>query len=339
MHLTATIPSLTCPLCRQAELLAADRTSGRLICRSCQAAYSVVDGIPLMVPDELTGFDRGDLPAREDALFKRLQADFTDRETDPEWEVRRPHDGPKLYRWLLEEKFRRSIASLPLPTEGTTVLTVCGGSGLDADFLSRSGARVVSADISLEAAKRVRERARRFGLNITPLVADAEALPFPDRSFDLVYVHDGLHHLEDPYVGLAEMTRVALYTVSVNEPARAAATAIAVRFGLADEREEAGNRVERLQIDELSAAITRLGFETVEAHRFAMYYKHVPGRVMSVLSRRATFPLAKAGVVLFNRALGRLGNKLTVQAVRSGNGHNERTLAAGAAEAPGTTER
>jgi ubiquinone/menaquinone biosynthesis C-methylase UbiE len=44
-------------------------------------------------------------------------------------------------------------------------------------------------------------------------VADAERLPFPDRSIDVVYVHDGLHHLARPEAGLAEMTRVARLAV------------------------------------------------------------------------------------------------------------------------------
>ncbi|MCA1571279.1 MAG: class I SAM-dependent methyltransferase [Chloroflexi bacterium] len=38
--------------------------------------------------------------------------------------------------------------------------------------------------------------ARRGGA----VVADVEHLPYADRSLDMVYVHDGLHHLSDPMV-------------------------------------------------------------------------------------------------------------------------------------------
>jgi ubiquinone/menaquinone biosynthesis C-methylase UbiE len=250
------------------------------------------------------------------SIHKEAQARFTD-EADEEWEINRPHGGPAFYAWLLEEKFRRSLRGLPRLSPTATVLTVCGGSGLEAEFLARSGLQVVSADISLEAARRVRKRARRFSVEIIPVVADAERLPFPDRSFDVVYVHDGLHHLEDPGAGLVEMARVASRAVSVNEPAQAAVTALAVRFGLALDREEAGNRVARLRIPEVSDVLSQLGFQTVEARRFAMYYKHVPGRVVRALSHKATFPLARAAVMAFNRVLGRVGNKLTVQAIRT----------------------
>ena len=93
--------------------------------------------------------------------------------------------------------------------KGETVLTVCAGSGMDAEFLARSGYRVIAADLSLGAALRCLDRARRYNLDIAPIVADAEHLPFPDQSIGLVYVHDGLHHLQDPMAGLIEMARVA----------------------------------------------------------------------------------------------------------------------------------
>ena len=311
---------LTCPRCRDHDLLVPEPGAEALRCGRCANAYPIADGIAIMVAPELAGQSSAPGGDRDDLAFKRLQAHFTDHEVDPGWEIRRPHGAPRLYGWLLEEKFRRSVAALPPLSPVPTVLTVCGGSGLDAEFLARRGAHVVSADISLEAAKRARERARRFGLDITPIVADAEALPFPDRSFDLAYVHDGLHHLEDPYLGLAELARVAAHAVSVNEPARASVTAIAVRVGLAAEQEEAGNRVARLELDEVAAALERLGFRTVQAERFAMYYKHDPGRVAALLSHRGTFPVAKAAVQFLNRLLGGLGNKLTVQAVRRGDG-------------------
>ena len=122
---------------------------------------------------------------------------------------------------------------------------------------TRGSLAVVSADISLGASRRARERARRHGLDLTPVVADAENLPFADRSFDLVYVHDGLHHLEHPEAGVAEMARVARHAVSITEPARAARHhGPPFAAGLALEREEAGNRVARLDPDELAAALT-----------------------------------------------------------------------------------
>jgi hypothetical protein len=153
-------------------------------------------------------------------------------------------------------------------------------------------------------------------LAVTPIVADVERLPFADRAVDLVYVHDGLHHLERPATGLAEMARVAARAVSVTEPAQAAATALAVRFGLALEREEAGNRVARLTPRQVAAFLHKSGFRPVRAERYAMYYRHEPGALFAALSRPALSPLTRRGWRAANVLAGRWGNKLTVQAVR-----------------------
>jgi SAM-dependent methyltransferase len=188
---------------------------------------------------------------------------------------------------------------------------------MDAEFLARSGAQVIVSDISIGAMQRARERARRYGLAITPIVADVERLPFRDRSVDLVYVHDGLHHLATPFAGLAEMARVAGFAVSVNEPARAAVTALAIRLGLALEREPAGNRVARLRPQEVTAELGRRGFRIVHAERYGMYYPHTPGRLFRALSSRSVFPIVCAGTRSVSRLAGGLGNKLTIQAVRA----------------------
>jgi SAM-dependent methyltransferase len=197
------------------------------------------------------------------------------------------------------------------------ILTVCGGSGMDAEFLARAGGSVVAADISLEAARRARERARRFGFAISPVVADVERLPFTDQSFDIVYVHDGLHHLQRPIAGLREMARVAARAVSINEPARAAATRFAVRIGFAYDIEDAGNRVERIDPVELASALQDQGFRVVRLERYAMYYRHEPGSVIRALSREPLFTSLRIAFGIFNALAGSVGNKSTIQAVRT----------------------
>ncbi|MGE0544874.1 MAG: methyltransferase domain-containing protein [Dehalococcoidia bacterium] len=310
---------LVCPACRAA--LRWSEMEAR--CDACPHAFPVVDGIPVLLIDQsaadhdelehLHGHGHGHDHAHD---HKQQQAAWFDREEAAEFEIARPHGAPALYRFLLGEKFRRSVAALAPILPGATALTVCGGSGLDAEYLARAGARVIASDISLGAARRVQERARRYRLPIVPLVADVERLPFADRAVDLVYVHDGLHHLERPAAGLAEMARVAARAVSVTEPAKAAATALAVRLGLALEREEAGNRVARLTPAQVAAFFQRSGFRPLRAERYAMYYRHEPGALFAALSRPALFPLTRSGWQIANRAVGRWGNKLTVQAVR-----------------------
>jgi ubiquinone/menaquinone biosynthesis C-methylase UbiE/uncharacterized protein YbaR (Trm112 family) len=303
-----------CPACRAWLQWEEDRVR----CPFCRSIYECAEGIPVLVP------------LAADDGHKRQQAQFFD-EADAEYEISRPHGTSAFYGWLLEEKFRRSVASLRRVLPGATVLTVCGGSGMDAEMLARAGATVVCSDLSLGAARRTLQRSRRYEVQIQPVVADAERLPFGDRSFDLVYVHDGLHHLADPLAGLGEMVRVAKRAISVNEPARAAATRLAIHFGISEVEEEAGNYIERLRLDEVAGMLERSGFDVLEARRYAMFYRHEPGPASSLLSREPLFFGARAALLAFNRVAGRIGNKLTVQAVRR-NDEGQATLAATSSE-------
>lgn len=271
-------------------------------CAGCGNGYAVEGDVAVLVeePDEQ----------------KRGQAAWFDEEASPEWEIERPHGAPALHAWLLEEKFRRGTAGLGDLLRGSTALAVCGGSGMEAEFLARAGAEVITADISLGAALRARERARRHGFRALSIVADVERLPFRDRSVDVVFVHDGLHHTERPLAGLAEMARVARKAVSVNEPAQAAVTKLAVRAGVAQEVEEAGNRVERLAPQVVAATLREHGLDVVREERYGMYYKHEPGRAARVLSAPPALRVAQAVFRGANRLAAPLGNKLTVQAVR-----------------------
>ncbi len=250
---------------------------------------------------------------------KLRQVGFFDGETDDEFEVDRPFGSPPLYRWLLEEKFRRAVTGLERFRAADPALVVCGGSGMDAELLARAGARVITSDISLGAARRARARALRRALPVWSIVADVERLPFRDRAVPLVYVHDGLHHLEQPLRGVAEMARVARDAVTVTEPAEAALTKLAVRLGLALAREDAGNVVARLTLASLERALARDGFEVVGSERYAMYYRHEPGRAVRLLSTPLLAPSAGVAWRAANAIAGRFGNKLTVRATRGGS--------------------
>lgn len=308
---------LACPQCRGPL----GEATGGLECEACPATYSVIEGIPVFAEEHATVHDELDHLASGDSLksrdrHKAHQAAWFDRDQQAEFEIERPNGTPRFYRFLLLEKFRRAIHPVGRLT-GRTALAVCGGSGMDAELLARRGALAISSDISLGAAKRAQERARRHGVPLLSIVADVEHLPFRDQSMDLVYVHDGLHHLADPERGLQEMARVARRWVSLSEPARATATRLAVKLGMALDREEAGNAVVRFDPGIVRRQLRSAGFDVVRSERYAMYYRHVPGRIFEALSRPGLYRLSVAAWRLANLALGRIGNKLAVVAERS----------------------
>ncbi len=306
---------LTCPVCRDSELAGIEHEidDGAWTCRRCGASYPVRDGIPILLPPGL------DVAAVHDELdhlhgHKGQQAGYFDRGVAEEFEVNRPHGAPRAYAWVLGEKFRRSVALLP-PLQGKTVVDACCGSGMDAEFLARRGARVLAVDLSEGCARRARERARRFGLDYLTVVGDVEHLPVRTGAADVSYVHDGLHHLEDPLVGVRELARVASCAVSINEPADAAGTQLAVRLGIATNREDAGNRVARLRPELVREELRALGF-SARTQRYLLYYKHEPGTLMRLASRPVGDVAYRSAVRLTDAALGRWGNKLQVTAVR-----------------------
>jgi ubiquinone/menaquinone biosynthesis C-methylase UbiE len=79
------------------------------------------------------------------------------------------------------------------------------------------------SDISQGMLDTLAGNARRLGLDVTTQVADAEALPFADGSFDLVLGHAVLHHLPDLGQAFSEFFRVLApggTVVFAGEPSR-----------------------------------------------------------------------------------------------------------------------
>ncbi|WP_339275657.1 class I SAM-dependent methyltransferase [Paenibacillus sp. FSL W8-0426] len=79
------------------------------------------------------------------------------------------------------------LRSLSLPAHGS-VLEVGCGTGRTACLLDRAGYRVTAVDRHRGMLEKAVRRARRERRHIRFVQADGEALPFPDDSFDIVFV-------------------------------------------------------------------------------------------------------------------------------------------------------
>ena len=88
------------------------------------------------------------------------------------------------------------------------VLDVAAGNGNATLAAARRGARVTSTDYVPMLLDRGAERARAEGLDVTFEVADAEALPFADASFDTVLSTFGVMFAPDHGRCASEMARV-----------------------------------------------------------------------------------------------------------------------------------
>ncbi len=105
------------------------------------------------------------------------------------------HEGRRLER--LERVLGR-------PVRGRRLLNVgCGPGGFSA-IAHRAGAEVWGVDASPEAVALAAVRTP----NAHALLAEAEALPLPDRSFDIVYCYSTLEHVTSARRAVCEMVRV-----------------------------------------------------------------------------------------------------------------------------------
>lgn len=88
------------------------------------------------------------------------------------------------------------------------VLDVAAGNGNATLAAARRGCKVTSTDYVPALLERGEDRARAEGLEVTFQVADAEALPFEDASFDVVLSTFGVMFTPDQAKAAAELARV-----------------------------------------------------------------------------------------------------------------------------------
>ncbi len=99
------------------------------------------------------------------------------------------------------------VERLHLP-KGARVLDVAAGTGNVAIPLAAAGCTVTGVDIAPNLLEQARERAVAAGLSIHFDEGDAEALPYPDASFDAVVTMFGAMFAPRPALVAAELARV-----------------------------------------------------------------------------------------------------------------------------------
>ena len=111
----------------------------------------------------------------------------------------------------LHRLWKRYAVGVAAVREGARVLDLAGGTGdLARLFAKAAGAtgRVVLTDINHAMLAEGRDKLLDLGAPLPVVQCDAEALPFPDRSFDVVSIGFGLRNVTRKENALAEMRRV-----------------------------------------------------------------------------------------------------------------------------------
>ena len=114
-----------------------------------------------------------------------------------------------LQSFGLHRLWKRRLINLAAPSRGEQALDLCCGTGDIAFSLAARGVNVVGLDFSESMLNVARRRASTQSGHFRFLRGDAQEIPFPEASFDIVTVGYGLRNLASWQQGLREMWRVA----------------------------------------------------------------------------------------------------------------------------------
>jgi len=170
---------LACPKCRNvldlvADVGGSDITSGALSCRSCDATFPIVNGIPRFVPTENYASSFGFQWNR----FRLEQLDSV--------------NGTMLSR----DRFYLETGWSPEWLSGKLVLDAGCGAGRFLEIAARTGANVVGVDISNAVDAAAATLGGRPNLDLVQ--ARIDELPFRDGVFDGVYCIGVIQHTDAP---------------------------------------------------------------------------------------------------------------------------------------------
>ena len=177
------------------------------------------------------------------------------------------HFGGPIGQLILEMQERVLLDFLGDP-HSITALDVGTGTGRAAFAMAQAGARVMGADASREMLKVGRTHAAERELTLAFLPGDAQALPFANRSFDVVVSLRMLMHTPDWRRCLGELCRVARRRVIFDYPPLISFAAL--QTGARKIAHYAGRRVEAYHVIRTSTVHSVLrshGFEITKIHR------------------------------------------------------------------------
>lgn len=199
---------LVCPNCH-CRLVFRDK---KFLCPDCKEKFSSQNGIFSFLPENFK--------SEGDFKFKEAQIKFFE-----EWSDRKRtnckfkknsfesfffSDGKGARINYSKTEIEKMITQLPV---GAIVLELGCGAGEHTAFMAklREDIHLIAIDISPKSVLETRERIKtdkKVKCKMTFLVADAETLPFKDRSIDSVMAVMFYHHVANPQKSVMEIKRI-----------------------------------------------------------------------------------------------------------------------------------
>ena len=194
---------LQCPVCKKKDLYI-ETELDIFQCKNCNTIYPI---------DFQSGICSFLLPTVDDTQKKKIRKWWGDLSQQ------RYSDHANLNKAELielldetEDLFQKRnllpFCEMPDDLNNLLVLEIGSGGGGHAAIFSRRGASVVALDITLERAISTAQKLDLISNDSRAYQGDAEALPFRDSSFDIVYSNGVLHHTENSKQAINEIYRV-----------------------------------------------------------------------------------------------------------------------------------
>jgi uncharacterized protein YbaR (Trm112 family) len=211
---------LRCPLCRKPLVLVETPASsatiqeGILNCTGCHNEFVVENGIPTMLAPQLPRYAEKMREASGWVALSKAQGWY---HSSPEIDLALPDVVDKLgwdpvdsSSWLgTSHSFHDMFARFTRP--GLRVLEIGAARTWAGHYFAAAGCTYTGCDIVADpqiGLGRSQFFMQHFNTYYEVVTADAEALPFADASFDLVFAIAALHHALDLPKMIGEMARV-----------------------------------------------------------------------------------------------------------------------------------
>lgn len=171
----------------------AEQDGNEILISAAGERFPIRNGIPVFVkPEELSGANR-----KYNLLYETIAGFYDDTQ----------RVGGALIG-MDRDAYVRSYLNRLEVKPGDRVLETSVGTGLNFKYLPRS-AHFTGLDLSAEMLARCQENLRRWQMDADLYLGNAEALPFEENSFDVVFHVGGINFFSDRERAIREMVRVA----------------------------------------------------------------------------------------------------------------------------------
>lgn len=275
---------LACPICK--GNLKLNEKDQKFVCSQCDREYFIPSDIPIMWDDESVAI-KDYINEEEDektGLMRQADSQATQKFLKKDDKKNR---GKNLL-WTFEGQINRgknslaenithsrmlnSIENLYNGTlKGKKVLNIGCGGGIEAEWATKKGAKVIGLDLSVEFILAAVERFRRNNLKAYFVQGNGEYLPFADNSFDIVFIYGTLHHIPQSDKAILETSRVATELLIGSEPVEIPVFKYFMKIvGWNTEYDQL--KTYRFDVKKLTNLIYKSGFKDVESRTTWSYF-------------------------------------------------------------------